>query len=263
MQRIVHLSDTHILSKEDTDLLGFYPCDTLKLIVQKINNLQPRPHAILLTGDAVEKGTEEEYLLFKKLLRPLAIPVYWLPGNHDNATEMHKASDARLFSNQRSVLAGGWNIVLLDSQVPGEDHGHISAEEFDHLSAELNQHPQKPTLVALHHTPCSPCVNPGCQLDNHEELLALLQLHAQVKLVLAGHTHQAETIKAGNLSVFTAPSAVAQVLHPSEKAALKVDDFLACHDIEGSYVGFGVFDLFSDGSYTPKLHRIEIDTSSA
>ena len=138
----------------------------------------------------------------------------------------------------------------------------ISTEEFDHLSAQLKQYPDNPTLVALHHTTCSPCVNTGCQLDNHQEFLSFLKSHPQVKVVLAGHTHHVEKVITGELSVYTAPSALAQVLHPLDESLLDVNDFMACHTIDGSSVGFNVFDLSSDGNYTQQSHHIEINAKS-
>ena len=260
MPRIIHLSDTHILASEDSDLSGLYPFRTLKPIVQKIAELKPRADVILLTGDVGDKGTEEEYALFKKLLTPLGMPVYWIPGNHDNAAELQKASDGRLFLNNRTVRLDAWNVILLNSQVIDKDYGHISNEEFDYLSAQLNQYPDNPTLVTLHHTPCSPCVNPGCQLNNHDEFLSFLKSHPQVKLVLAGHTHHADEIKTGNLTVFTAPSTLAQVLHPHDESLLDINNFMACHTVDGSTIGFGVFDLSSDGSYTQQLHHIAVNS---
>ncbi len=258
MQRIVHLSDTHIPATENEDLLGFFPYESLKLILQEIAELDPQPEAIIVTGDMVASGAESEYTLFKTLLSQLKIPVYWLPGNHDDSSEMQKAADGEQFSNKRTVTLDAWHVVMLNSQVIGSDHGHLNAEELVFLSDELNNNLDKPTLVALHHTPCAPCVNANCQLDNRDELLALLKSHTQVKLVLAGHTHYAEKVNVDRLDVFTGPSAFSQVVHTDDKTLLDPEDFFASHQLDGSNVGFGVFDLSPDGGYLQKLHLIDM-----
>ena len=81
-------------------------------------------------------------------------------------------------------------------------------------------------------------------------------------MVLAGDTHHVEKVITGELSVYTAPSALAQVLHPLDESLLDVNNFMACHTIDGSSVGFNVFDLSSDGNYTQQSHHIEINAKS-
>lgn len=257
-QRIVHLSDSHLPPREDEALSGCYPHRTLKLVVQEIANLNPKPEAILVTGDMTDGASEREYALFQEQLKPLSIPIYWIPGNHDDTAVMSNAIEQQYFSAAKSVSLGDWQLLLLDSHIVGEDHGHISATEFAFLSTELKRHSNRPTLVALHHTPCSPCVSFGCQLDNHEEFLALLKTHPQVKLVLAGHTHHAEKTSLDGFDVFTAPSTFAQFIHLTDEALFDPENPFALHHRDGSRVGFSVFDLKADGNYSEQLHWIEV-----
>ena len=259
-QRIVHLSDTHLPPREDDELFTYHPHRTLALVVQKMAILDPRPDAILVTGDMADSGSASEYALFQEQLKPLSTPVYWLPGNHDDSAVMSNAIEQPNFSNEKSVALGDWQLLLLDSHVVGESHGHISAVELAFLSTELQQHPNRPTLVALHHTPCSPCVDPSCQLDNHEEFLALLNTYPQVKLVLAGHTHQAEKKNLDGFDVFTAPSTFAQATHPTDKSQFDPSDFFASHRLDGSRVGFCVFDLAANGDYLEQMHWLTINS---
>lgn len=258
-QRIVHLSDMHLPPREDEAVSGCYPHRSLKLLIQEVANLDPKPEAILVTGDIANNGGESEYALFQEQLKPLSVPVFWIPGNHDDSVVMSNTIEQKHFSDEKSVALADWQLLLLDSQIVGKDHGHISAAEFAFLSTELRQHSTRPTLVALHHTPCSPCVGFGCQLDNHEEFLALLKTHPQVKLVLAGHTHQAEKTSLDGLDVFTAPSTFAQVSHVTDEDLFDPNDPFALHHLDGSRVGFCVFDLAADGRYSGQIRWVAID----
>ena len=46
--------------------------------------LNPRPDAVLITGDLTDCGLDSEYALLARLIRKhLPMPVYVIPGNHD------------------------------------------------------------------------------------------------------------------------------------------------------------------------------------
>ena len=261
-QRIVHLSDSHLPANERKKLYGYYPHHTLKKVVQAIAKLEPRPSAVVATGDISDDGASLSYTFFQQYLKPLGVPVFWLPGNHDEPAVM-ATSDTEQLSKQRAITLGDWQLILLNSQIVHESRGHIKKEQLDFLGSSLKQHPNAPSIIALHHTPCSPCVDSNCQLDNHKELLAFLKNHKQVKLVLAGHTHQAEKTSLDGFDVFTAPSTFAQVSHPNNTSALDPNDFFASHQLDGARVGFSVFDLKPDGSYAQLLHWLSAKQTAA
>ena len=59
------------------------PRAILERAVAHVNALDPRPDVVLATGDLVDGGKPEEYARLRRLLAPLAMPVYLIPGNHD------------------------------------------------------------------------------------------------------------------------------------------------------------------------------------
>ena len=81
---IAQITDTHIkpegsLADSHVDTSAF-----LARAVDHILHLDPRPDVVLGTGDLVDGGTSAEYARLRHLLSPLPMPVYLIPGNHDD-----------------------------------------------------------------------------------------------------------------------------------------------------------------------------------
>src|SRR6187551_2297151 len=80
---IAQISDMHVkppgeMLYKRIDTAGF-----LERAVAHILALYPQPDVVLATGDLVDGGKAEEYTLLRRLLAPLPMPVYLIPGNHD------------------------------------------------------------------------------------------------------------------------------------------------------------------------------------
>src|SRR5690242_18632174 len=58
--------------------------DYLAEAVAHVNALQPRPDVTLLTGDLVDQGRVDEYRRLRDIVASLAMPLYLIPGNHDD-----------------------------------------------------------------------------------------------------------------------------------------------------------------------------------
>jgi len=157
---IAQITDTHILPKGQVWMHRpeAEVNERLKLVVQHLNNLNPRPDVLLLTGDATDKGDEEAYEHLKEILKPLLIPVYVIPGNHDDREKMRKA-----FSNESYMPETGFihyviddylvRLIALDTLVPNEDYGLLCKERLLWLEEKLKTNPTKPTLLFMHHFP--------------------------------------------------------------------------------------------------------------
>ncbi len=74
---LAQISDLHI---KQPGALAYRRVDTaarLSRTIARLNALAPRPDAVVITGDLVDRGSTEEYLHLKALLAPLELP-YWL-----------------------------------------------------------------------------------------------------------------------------------------------------------------------------------------
>ncbi|MEK7996515.1 MAG: metallophosphoesterase, partial [Planctomycetota bacterium] len=80
---IAQITDMHL--KGEGELL-FGRVDTtgfLERAVAHVNALDPRPDIVLATGDLVNDGGPEQYANLRRVLAPLDMPVFMIPGNHD------------------------------------------------------------------------------------------------------------------------------------------------------------------------------------
>src|SRR4051812_39483314 len=88
---IAQLTDSHV--RQPGELVANV-VDTAALMadaVAAVAALDPAPDLVLITGDLVEAGRDEEYRELQLLLRPLAMPVHVIPGNHDSREAMRRS----------------------------------------------------------------------------------------------------------------------------------------------------------------------------
>ncbi|WP_041233602.1 3',5'-cyclic-AMP phosphodiesterase [Cylindrospermum stagnale] len=244
---IAQLTDIHLFAAENQRLLGIPTMESFQAVIKRLKELQPELDFLILTGDLSGDGTVESYENLQYLLNPLQIPTYWLPGNYDCAIAMDEILTLGMVSRRKSFTRGSWNFILLNSSVPGSMHGHLSDKTLDWLDSELKMLGENPTVVSLHHPPI--LVNSEWldvnTLQNSEELLAVLDRHPQVKLVLFGHIHQEWKHTRDDVDYLGSPSTCIQFL--SESPTFALDEKLP---------GFRLLKLHPDGTWETWVERV-------
>src|SRR5512132_820510 len=61
--------------------------------VAHVNGLDPRPDLVLATGDLADLALPEDYRVLRAMLDGLAMPVYVIPGNHDDRGALRASFD--------------------------------------------------------------------------------------------------------------------------------------------------------------------------
>lgn len=220
---IAQISDLHVKPPGE---LAYRHADTaaaLTRCVATLNRLRPRPDLIAISGDLVDTPLPIEYDHLIRLLAPLEIPFAAIPGNHDDRGLMRAAlagiGYAQASGPLNSVRAvGGVDIVLLDSTVPGADHGEFDAETLAWLDTTLGASPTRPALVFLHHPPFVTGIAHMDEigLRNAGDLAAILRRHERAQLVAAGHVHRATLTTFAGVAATICPA-------PSHAVALDLD----------------------------------------
>ncbi|MFB9868239.1 phosphodiesterase [Vreelandella sulfidaeris] len=216
---IAHISDPHIKAGGK---LSYRQVDTAKALrqaIQTLNQLSPRPDLVLISGDLVDFGHPDEYATFSQLLAELTLPVYLIPGNHDDREHLRDAfPDHRyLFQNndylQWVVDDYPLRLVGLDSSVPGKPHGELSDATLQWLDTTLAEQPHKPTLVMLHHHPFVSGIDhmDHQSLVRPEALAAVIGKYSQVERVLCGHVHRSIQARFANTLAISCPGVSHQV----------------------------------------------------
>src|SRR5215216_6808374 len=100
---IAQISDPHIGLGGDSDDPQDEAAIQLRRAVDHLMRLPASPDVVLITGDCVDGGSMPEYQRFQALIRPLTMPVYIVPGNHDNREHL-----LALFGPQGSASLAGF-----------------------------------------------------------------------------------------------------------------------------------------------------------
>ncbi len=210
---LLQLSDTHIGGNWD----GVDPAASLRAVVDAVQRLPDQPDAVLVTGDLTHDGTPEQTEAASRLLAELKVPVYVLPGNHDDRDLLRSHFDLAGSGGapvQYSVELGPLRLVVLDTTRPGEVQGELDAERLAWLDAELATARERITLLAMHHPPIPTGIGAWDRInlcvEDRNALAAVLQRHPQVRRVVAGHVHQTITDDLAGRTVLSIPSTCVQ-----------------------------------------------------
>lgn len=231
---IAQLTDTHIKAE---GRLAYRKVDTAANLARSVDHLMqldPRPDIVLMTGDLTDFGRPEEYALLRRLLAPLTMPVYVIPGNHDQRGNMRTA-----FADHAYLPGGGEflqyvvddypvRLIGLDTTVPGADGGLMCDQRLAWLDARLSEAPQRPTLLFMHHPPF---VTGIAHMDRQrcaggEALGAVVEGHKQVFRILCGHVHRAVQIQWHGVTASIGPGsshAVALDVRPDGPAQFLIE----------------------------------------
>ena len=249
--RVLQLTDTHLFAQPQETLLGLPTQTCLQRIIDRILKQPQLPDLIVLTGDLSQDGRAESYAHLSALLEPLGLPIYWLPGNHDCVDTMTRSLQAPIFTSDKLFHHQGWQFILLNSQIPGDVPGRLSAESLDTLTYQLETGPKEPTVLALHHPPVTlqSAWLDSSALENPDELFAVLDRFSHVKLVLFGHIHQEISVVRQGVTYLSCPSTCIQFDRHSDTFALDVD-----HN-----PGFRELELWSDGTWASQVHRVDVE----
>ncbi|AFY51221.1 putative phosphohydrolase [Nostoc sp. PCC 7524] len=244
---IAQVTDIHLLAAENHQLQGIPTTESFQAVIERLQALRDELDLLLLTGDLSDDGTPQSYENLQYQLNLLKIPTYWLPGNHDCAIAMDKILNIGMLSRRKSFQRGSWNFILLDSSVPDNLYGYLSATTLEWLDCELQLLGENPTLVALHHPPLP--VNSAwldaSRLKNPEELFAILERYPQVKLVLFGHIHQEFQQQHHCIEYLGSPSTCFQFHSESPTFAINQD-----------FPGFRLLKLYPDGKWETRVERV-------
>lgn len=222
---LAQVTDMHIKAGGK---LSYRVVDTeasLARCVEHLMKLPQVPDAVLFTGDLTDFGRPEEYDNLARLIEPLTMPVFLMPGNHDDPERMRAKFPQHAYMRQRTgkldyvIDEFPVRIVALDSTVPRKPGGHLSDAQMQWLDETLAAAPAKPTIVAVHHPPFWTGIGhmDKMPLANPSVLERVIAMHPQVERVIAGHLHRTIVKRFGGTIASTSPS-------PSHQVALDLDD---------------------------------------
>lgn len=247
--RLLQITDTHLMAEPHGTLLNVDTDASLAAVVRLASGLEAAD-SLLITGDIAGDGAASAYQRLDQALQPLRAPSFWLPGNHDETARVHAQWLHRF---RRRIRFAHWDVLMLDSQKPGEVGGGLSEGELGWLASAVDEvnASGRHLLLALHH----PLSDLDCawldeqRVANSEAALAELERVRGSVVVISGHVHQESERRHGNVTLLTTPSTCVQFAPRSE-------DFKA--DVESP--GLRELVLYADGTYQTAVHRVTDET---
>jgi Icc protein len=245
--RLFQITDPHLFAHDGGEIEGVNTQASLRAVLEAAQARDWPPDAILATGDLVHDHTRAGYERFRKNFAGFGLPVYCLPGNHDEPGLMREMLDEDPFQFCGAAEHGRWAIAMLDTHLPGSNGGRLGADELARLDALLAGWPDRHVLVCLHHQPVpmgSPWID-SLGIEDVDELLAIVARHDNVRALLWGHVHQASDRIQDGLRLMSTPSTCAQFAPFTE--VFTVDD---------AAPGYRWLELAADGGIDTEVIRV-------
>jgi len=199
------LSDTHLAADRTKLGRGINMADHFTSVSRELRDLPKRPAGVFINGDcAFNSGETGDYALLAEFLKPIRadqLPIHLLLGNHDNRErfwdgfQAEKATKRPLTDKQAILLkTPRANWFLLDSlEATLSTPGLLGAAQLEWLGKALDENPDKPALLMIHHNPGISGGNIG--LKDTAALFEVIRPRKQVKAYFFGHTHHWEITK--------------------------------------------------------------------
>ena len=224
--RFIHITDTHVAADPELVSHGHAPLPRLQALVRAINALSFPVDFVLHTGDLAEDRSEAAYVLARRALADLRLPIHYVAGNHDDADILQRIMLRSAPLGPRfdyRLSSAGVNVAVYDSRGPRDPAGTLTDDQLDSLRA-LCVPEGPPLVIAIHHPPLpldTPWLDAGWQtagapgpsmlLDRGPEFLtAIAPARDRIRGVFFGHVHRAFQLVHRGILFSSAPSGFVQ-----------------------------------------------------
>lgn len=212
--KIIQITDTHLFADQTANLWGVACNQTFMQVVQQIRERElADAHCVFLTGDLSQDETPLSYSFLTQALAEFPVPIYWIPGNHDDMENMATIFQAAPnFHSVAELSFAGWYFIFLDSRKGKFPAGNLSKTELLKLQERIISAPAQHSIcVVMHHHPYkvgTPLIDQYI-LENHEDFWKALR-GTQVKLIICGHVHGDYQLYYQNIAIESAPATCLQ-----------------------------------------------------
>lgn len=244
---ILQLSDLHILAGPEDKMLGINTEHYFHACLEQAFAEKTHFDLILLTGDLAQEPCPASYQRILRRLEAYRTPCICLPGNHDDYALMQQVFNTDSINCRKQVFLDNWQVISLNSQIPGEPGGRLSNQELDFLGNCLSENPDRHALIAVHHH-CLETKSPWMDtmiIENSREFLAIVEKYPQVKVITTGHIHQVMDVKTTSLRVLGVPSTCFQFVPGSTE-----------FDVDDTAPGYRLIELHADGRVESEVIRL-------
>lgn len=244
---ILQITDLHILPGLDDVFLGINTEHYFHAVLDLAFAENHHFDLILVTGDLTQGPCPASYQRILQRLEATNIPCICLPGNHDDYDLMQQVFNTTQINCQKQVFLKNWQLICLNSQIPGSPGGRLSKQELLFLEDCLGSNPNHHALIAVHHH-CLETKSPWMDtmiIENSEEFLAIVKRYPQAKVITTGHIHQNMDITIGSVRVLGTPSTCFQFKPETKTITLDTET-----------PGYRLIKLYADGKIESAITRL-------
>ena len=218
---ILQITDLHV-SPQDIALNcsaeGVSCLQRFEAVLQQALDDEERCDLIIVTGDLVNEVQTAIYDYIFATLQATQIPFICIAGNHDVTDELGQdqpfsertliahTADSRLL-NHHVIMTEHWQLLFLDSSIPGQVAGEITDDDMAWLETQLSSC-DKPALLALHHhlLPMKSAWIDTYIVKNAAMFWQQIAKYHQLQVIISGHTHQEQAFTHQGITVYSTPS---------------------------------------------------------
>lgn len=246
--KILQLSDLHLFADPRQELLGVNTSQSLDAVLAYIRKHElQQMDLMILSGDLSQDYSAGSYERLLEKFQDFAVPIYWVPGNHDDGKLMHDVLGNSYFSAQRHLIFKEWHVILLDSHVQGEVKGYLDESQLHFMEECLQAYPEHEAIVVFHHHPVSVG---SAWLDrlgvvNADTFWHVAERYPKLKTVLFGHVHQEFFQLRGEVKCYGTPATCLQFMRQQYHFGL-----------EHLPPGYRRIYLYPDGKFKTSVQRI-------
>ncbi len=222
MLNFAHISDIHMLKNYSGTIFENVikkfkksPTDNFKDILKKILCTIKPLDFVLITGDLVNDGNEEDYREFKDILNYFLkeIPFYLCLGNHDKKHAFRRGflgeenGSSEIYYYEEEIKNTGIRIIALDSCNDYSGSGFVNEPQLNWLKEKLKVKTERGTILIVHHPLY---VNQegsyaNFSLKNSKDIIETIK-GSDVIGVFSGHDHYSTIIAKDGIVNFVASS---------------------------------------------------------
>lgn len=245
---IVQISDLHLFDNPRKELLRVNTESSFLEVLSHIKENVNHMDCIILSGDLSQDGTYLAYQRIAQHIKQFKVPVYYVPGNHDDVAVMESIYPLENISNDKNIVFPQWQLVLLNSQIPGRVVGTLTKSQIDFLIACLDKYPEKNTVVIFHHqpVPIGAIWLDKLGINNAEHFWQSVSSFKNMHSIFYGHVHQDNQQKKNGVMCYAVPSTCFQFKRQQNQFGLELVP-----------PGYRIIQLFSNGQLITQVYRVK------
>lgn len=181
--RLIHLADVSFQTEHQ---------ENLQRALDEVQLREARFDTLIVTGDIAAQADKNTYQAFSEVITEEGVPVYGLPGNHDNARLFQDVVADDKLHLDNVIEIGGWNILFLD-RVLGAGLKHVTVDHMEKIAALLDSKPDTPVLVFSRYYKIAQSDADNVSMESLREyklVLELLSSRPQVKALVCAHAYE-------------------------------------------------------------------------